>query len=326
MLLQEHELSDAVEKVSELDKQASTKMPYSALIFNAGEQRDGARDRQQLLAPNFASSSTSATELAETLKQRYGLSDVNDASISIRKDMAMACEELALDSMISSRVSSIRPLEPNPPPPVVNAAQPADVSPPPLHLSHIRIKGGAGITAVKSDDEDDEDPGTASWKKASILASGVRSLLGEWHMGSNPQSYVWSNPYADELAKDDPLGSQAAKVKSKKRRKDETANSNRISSSQVAPAIATSSLGSAPSFVNSQRPPALSSRRISRIQEDSSQTHQFSASQPAFMTNVSNPQDESQSGIAAASQIVPGAFGGRDREKKKKGKKRVSGF
>lgn len=311
------DLQELEATVGALDTGITTLAPWSGRAFDLGNDRQDVVERRQLLAPDLPPDNDleGATRLLEA---RYGLQNAMDSEDPLVQDMSAACKELIADTALSNQLASVRPIRPNSPPPNINAPQSAEIPPPPFHLSYFRVVGGNGITAEDSISDVDEDSTAPDWRKPSLVSSGVRSLLGEWHMGTNPQSYTWVNPYADELAKDDPLGLQAANLASKKRRKDREPYSNYLESSQH----------SVPSIVvpsaSIQQPPAFVSRRISTIVEDTS-ARPMSASQPAFSISEFDSQQSSQP-AAAASQVVPGAFAGRDRDKKKKAKKRVSGF
>jgi hypothetical protein len=79
-------------------------------------------------------------------------------------------------------------------------------------------------------------------KKLSLNGRGARLLLAEWHIGSDPRSYTWKNPYEGEKEKDDPYSqfsqsqSSQRKGKGKKRnQKDEGFLKASNSSSQSVP-------------------------------------------------------------------------------------------
>jgi hypothetical protein len=308
-------------------------------------------------APDLPTSFLDMPRQADVLKNRYGAvvnSEDDEQAAPVRRAMANATEEVVLDLTLSAQVVSSNAVEPNPPPSFINAPHPPDQSPPPLHFTYFRPRRHVNGRIVDDSDASDDDEETSNWKKPSLKSVGVRALLSEWHVGSNPQSYAWTNPYADEQNKDDPFSqSQSTKGKKGRPRQREKASAapSIAPSSQMFSQSQATTFGFPSSFLptSSQAPPPLATSpaatpqrlRVPTILEQapsSPSAPTFAASQPPFGAGASRSfgsQSQSQSQAPgafgpAASQILPGAFGGREREKKekdkKKGKKRVSGF
>lgn len=357
--------------------------PWSAHLYSDVRRQLSANTRS-ILASDVAPTWTKMVQQATDLKERYGVAepsmdvDGEDEPVHLpserQKALADACDQLVLDTTLSSRVFSVRPIEPNPPSLVINGSHPQDHAPPPLHFSYFRPHSTR--KATRDDDDDDDDP--LSWKKPSLTSAGPRRLLSEWHMGSNPQSYAWTNIYADERnkQKDDELWSQSQKTSKKRKKREATVPASQqtqqtrapptpsLSSRLAPPSFPTSMFPSSspvqpsqlhpPSIApySSSAPKASASLPIPTIIESlwevpssdgasQSQSQAGWASQPNFGSGAAgggtgSTLRASGSGVfgGAASQVLPGAFGGRNdttvggaaAKEKKKAKKRVSGF
>ncbi|ORY58693.1 hypothetical protein BCR35DRAFT_355386 [Leucosporidium creatinivorum] len=332
---------------------------FSSTHFEPRPNHVQSGNQRLAYAPDLPTSFLDMPRQADVLKSRYGAvvdSDEDEETSLVRRAMANASEEVALDLALSAHVVSSTAVEPNPPPTLINAPHPPDQSPPPLHFTYFRPRRHINGRIVDDSDASDDDDETSNWKKPSLNSVGVRALLSEWHVGSNPQSYAWSNPYADEQQKDDPF-SQSQSTKAGKRRQKQRERSsvapNLGPSSQAFSQSQATTFGFPSSFPapSSQAPPPFATSpaatpqrlRIPTILEQapsSPSAPTFAASQPqplgfgfgAGSSSSFGSQDlRTPSAFGpAASQILPGAFGGREREKKekdkKKGKKRVSGF
>ncbi|GAA6052743.1 hypothetical protein JCM3770_003531 [Rhodotorula araucariae] len=263
---------------------------------------------------------------------------------------AVAAAHVTRSTDLASRVLLPRAIEPDEPTNAPNQPQPPDEEPPALHFSYLRP---VPTTLPASGDESDhtraatrkrgQSKRTKKTKKPvrervkpSLDGLGPRLLLAEWHVGADPRSYVWHNPYDDDQEKDlDALAvaqSQASASSSSSRRKkrDRALAAN---SSPAVPAASSASQSYFPLLAPPQLPPAVGS---SGTRPQLEEWTRLAATQPTI--SVSGPADapSSQAGVpqfgGAASQTVPGAFGSRltvgraDKDKKKKAKKRVSGF
>ena len=270
------------------------------MLFRSGGNT-GATGLRGKLASDLASSWTEMGAEVKRLKKLYNVPTRGERT-SMDRLAAEACDQVVLDSMLASHVYSLRPIVPNPAPPLnaINQPHPPDKDPPPLHFSYFHPR-------PQRPNHDDD-----SWKKPSLDSVGVRMLLSEWHCGSQPSSYAWANPYiADAKDGPDDEASQASDREGKKKR------DRRLppASSQAFP------------FASSQ-----SARHIDRIAEEDDSASQSQdamwTSQPLAPTMGGMPFSQpSNTPFQGASKVVPGAFGGRLGEKEKpKKKKRAAGF
>lgn len=248
-----------------------------------------------------------------------------------------------------------RTIEPDEPTLAPNQPQPVDEDPPALHFSYLRPRPGD----ANSDEEGSRRPlgkrgrGRRRGPRPSLDHVGARSLLAEWHLGADPRSYAWHNPYEGEKNKAVQLeGSQVSQGRKVRKKRDGTsAGVSFDDSSQPFPpssAFPSAFPPSSPYPASSQTyfpsllPPSTPARPTSgfepRLPALSSQDwNQAAATQPAIAVTgpAESPAPTQAPFGAAASQVVPGAFGSRlsvgghgakEKEKKKKAKKRVSGF
>lgn len=353
-------LATSASQLQHLATTLSDTAGYTSTHFDPQPNHVQADNQRLTYAPDLPNSFMDMPRQADVLKSRYGVvvDSQDDEEVSpVRRAMADATEEVVLDLVLSARVVSRNAVEPNPPPSYINAPHPPEQSPPPLHFTYFRPRRHVNGRVVDDSDASDDDDEMSNWKKPSLNSVGVRALLSEWHVGSNPQSYAWTNPYADEQHKDDPFSqSQSTKSKKGRQRQREKASAapNFAPSSQMFSQSQATTSGFPSSFPapSSQVPPPFATSpaatpqrlRVPTILEQapsSPSAPTFAASQPQPLgfggaggssSFGSQSQDLRAPGAfgPAASQILPGAFGGREREKKekdkKKGKKRVSGF
>ncbi|GAA5931247.1 hypothetical protein JCM3775_004974 [Rhodotorula graminis] len=274
---------------------------------------------------------------------------------------ALASERVERQHALASHVLLPRAIEPDEPVRAPNQPQPADEDPPALHFSYVRPKAPtpSGLGDLDGDGEvsglrsvgrgtrrrknrgDDVDP-------PSLDSLGARLLLAEWHVGADPRSYTWYSPYDDDQDKDlDALAVSQAQASSSSRRKKREREASTMGPTSSAmswqpsfPPSSASFATSSQSYFPSLGPPQIGSNPShAQSQSQSQGWPQLAATQPTI--SVSGPADASASSQGppafggAASQTVPGAFGSRltvgagrggDKDKKKKGKKRVSGF
>lgn len=349
-------LATSASRLQDLSNALADTAGYTSIHFEPRPSHVESGNQRLAYAPDLPTNFLDLPFRADMLKKRYGavLDSEKDEEVSpVSRAMANASEEVVLDLAMSSQVVSKNAVEPNPPPSFINAPHPPDQSPPPLHFTYFRPRRHVNGRVVDDSDASDEDDEMSNWKKPSLKSVGVRALLSEWHVGSNPQTYAWTNPYADEQNKDDPFSqSQSAKSKKGRQRLREKSSAapGFAPSSQMFSQSQATTVGFSPSFPDhsSQAPPPFATTSAATAQRlrvpiileqapSSPSAPTFAASQPQFgggasSAFVSQSQDlraPNAFGLAA-SQILPGAFGGREREKKekdrKKGKKRVSGF
>lgn len=309
--------------------------------------------RFNAFAPFPFSLQSTLAQRANHLRQTFNIDDSPSPSPS-----SLACDQVAVDLTLSSTILLPRMIEPDEPTDTPNQPQPATEDPPPLHLSYLRP-----IVSDLNYSDDDSEP-TLSYnsrrnqrKKPTLNGKGARLLLAEWHIGSDPRSYTWSNPYEGEKAtKEDDFSqtqSQSQRKKNRKKRGGGINNEDSQFANSQPPAFSqsqsrfefpssfpSSSQSYFPSLVGASRPPPPPQPPSSSQSQGQSQDwNQAASTQPII--SITGPGSETQSqsqvggawGGAAASQIVPGAFGARQvvgasrKEKdKKKTKKRVSGF
>lgn len=164
-------------------------------------------------------------------------------------------------------------------------------------------------------DVDDEIEDDAA--KLVEMPLGVRLLLSEWVVGTDPKEYAFVDPY--DLEGQGAAGSQQLRLMMSQVSMPQT-------QSQAPPTIiATKSLASTqpkqpPAIVSSSQPPAKAHLLPRQLQTQTSYSQVF-GTQP--------DSQEPQSQLAMAStQVLPGPFGGRPAvgQKKKPPKKRLGGF
>ncbi|GAA5894185.1 hypothetical protein JCM8208_002371 [Rhodotorula glutinis] len=279
---------------------------------------------------------------------------------------ALTAERVERHQVLASHILLPRTIEPDEPGRAPNQPQPADEDPPALHFSYLRPKAPTSSNFGDLDgDGDVPGPrrvgrGTrrrkvkgADHDPPSLDSLGARLLLAEWHVGADPRSYPWFSPYDDDHDKDlDALAVSQAQASSSSRRKKREREATKVggptsSAMSWQPSFPPSSASygtSSQSYFPSLAPPQIGSnaqwQSQSQSQSQSQDWPQLAATQPTI--SVSGPADPSASSQGppafggAASQTVPGAFGSRltvgagrggpAGEKKKKAKKRVSGF
>ncbi|PSR83106.1 hypothetical protein PHLCEN_2v5910 [Hermanssonia centrifuga] len=179
--------------------------------------------------------------------------------------------------------------------------------PPPVQFGFLRPVSGGGADHYGKVKDGGED--------GTNCPLGVRLLLKEWEVGSDPQTYTHQDPY-------DSSGPTAAV--SRGINKATTEGSTELKSQfqpQRAPPVIVAAPMAPPAIVSTQlRPPLLAQSQDSRITPIShigSQPAQFGASQ----------DPSSQEIFMSSTQILPGPYGGRlVPAKKKPAKKRLGGF
>ncbi|KAM0753836.1 hypothetical protein T439DRAFT_322723 [Meredithblackwellia eburnea MCA 4105] len=247
---------------------------------------------------------------AQALEETYGEGE-SDAS-----------KVVALDHFLAQKAHSFRPLDPTAAglapawksqstseakkvsfdESSILGSQTSSINPPPLKFAYFRIKDYPRPRTVHDVEHH------RRWKWPSLQSEGVRRLNAEWTVGDEIDDYVWINPYTDVI--EDAEWGVGEEEKGRRSLK----GSSRASSSTPWDSTATNA------------PPALASQVVPSITVSS-----FSASQPLPSSMSGFPSSPTL--VESASQVVPGAFGGRvsfqalsAARKKDKGKKRMSGF
>jgi len=298
--------------------------------------------RFNAFAPFPFSLQSTIAERANHLRRTFNIDD------SPSNPSSLACDQVAADLTLSSTIFLPRTIEPDEPTDTPNQPQPATEDPPSLHLSYLRP-----IVSDLNYSDDDSEPALSynsrrnQKKKPTLNGKGARLLLAEWHIGSDPRSYTWSNPYQGEkLAKEDGGFSQSqSQTQRKKNRKKRGGNedSQLFGASSQPPAFSQSQPSrfefpsSFPSTSQSYFPSLGAPPQPPPSSSQSQDWNQAASTQPII--SITGPGNETQTrsqGVGAwggaASQIVPGAFGARQivgskkEKEKKKTKKRVSGF
>lgn len=246
---------------------------------------------------------------SRALKDRYNV-DSSDDPTPLEQLASSACDQLVMDTTLASRVHSAIPLPP--PPPTegpTNAPFPASEQPSSLHFSFFHPLPTSKITGDLRDHDD--------WQRPSLDSIGVKMLLSEWSIGTDPRSYTWEDPYVEvEVPKDDSQFASQSVSQRRKRAKDHLAPS----SSQAPP----SSFAQSPYRTNGR--PALAIHTINEeFSSDVERTQprvEFAPRSSQFFAPPSSPT------VFASSQGFGSSFvGGTTQEReKKKAKKRVSGF
>ena len=272
---------------------------------------------------------TSMDQRARLLQQRYALDPDAAALTKAERWAGAACDQLVLDATLASYLFSPRTILTTDPPAEarVNEPCPPQLEPPQLQFSYFRPQARTKQRAPGVSQEEEEDE--HDWKRANLTSVGVRMLLSEWHVGSDPAGYAWNNPYASE-----PASARAHTQAQAQGGKGKRTLGKKDSATGVAQSPAP------PAFQPSQAPPAFQPSQAARSlgvvregvpnQFGGGVEGAFSASQPMGEGGWGGEEgggggSQSQAG-GAFTQVVPGAWGGRPAKEKKKGKKRVSGF
>ncbi|KAK0463972.1 uncharacterized protein EV420DRAFT_1476592 [Desarmillaria tabescens] len=241
-----------------------------------------------------------AEDILENL-QKYNLADSPDRTVQSLRRESKAREQLALDLALSQDVFSVQP-------PKAPASRPDDLEsmtealsignkPPPVDFRYLRPVSRRTADEAREGGEDD-DPEMS-------YPLGVRLLLKEWAVGTDPDTYVYVDPYGDPT--DEPARIQLPKPKS-----------------------------NLPKSTQPKRPPVVvaSSTMVPIVQPAASRGTFFPQSQPAVVP-VLRPTTQSQISnafLATSSQelmtntqVLPGPHGGRPppAAKKKPAKKRL---
>jgi hypothetical protein len=175
-----------------------------------------------------------------------------------------------------------------------------ETGPPPVQFGYLNP-----IAHTARDTTDDDDASSTDLE----LPPGVRLLLAEWEIGSDPGQFTYNDPYDDQQPA---TSSPIIPIPARKR-----AGKDQATQSQRPPLVATVA------------PPVIADSRAALATA-------ISASQPTTTGLLVRSQNEAESNLPsdahaalANTQTVPGPYGGRLTTGKKKmaaGKKRVGGF
>ncbi|KAK7054775.1 hypothetical protein VNI00_003238 [Paramarasmius palmivorus] len=259
---------------------AQNRFPWDSIRKRAAWHHD--------ISQNLAADTSLKLNDIDELSQQLRAFDLNmgdDHPAQAGKRQKKAREQLALDLMLSKDVLCHRP-----------KLSSLDAEPPPVNFSFLRPVRKADYYS-RDEDGDNE-----------ISPLGVRLLLKEWELGTNPDEMVYKDPYDDQTqeAVIGPWGTRMYK--------------NWVQPSSPEEAYVTPSEAKVP-------PTVMTSTSVINMRKQLKAAMQAQipavGSQP-MQGQGGDSQSQSQSQELASTQVLPGPFGGRP--KKKPAKKRVGGF
>ena len=201
-----------------------------------------------------------------------------------------------------------------------------DMEPPPVHFGFLRPIRKT-VQSKKDSDCETETGGENAGTSKLTISRGVRLLLQEWEVGSNPHEYVYRDPYNDLTAVPAVMPRYPAKVATV-REPPEPAKAPTQIPTQRPPPVA-SSVPHAPAVIAASQPVFPTRRPLVAARSEGDLVrpplaHPITGSQP---TDVWVAPPSSQSVPFASTQVLPGPHGGRAPPAKKKPvKKRAGGF
>ncbi|OSD08614.1 hypothetical protein PYCCODRAFT_1380319 [Trametes coccinea BRFM310] len=199
----------------------------------------------------------------------------------------------------------------------------AELEPPPVNFGFLRPIPKEDANGQPIVPEDSTDP------TKSVVPLGVRLLLQEWDVGTNPYEYVYRDPYDDTA--EPPARTQRpmkpftpAQKEAQSSMEMGVAGQNQM---QRPPAIASSTPRAPPAIAASQpvvpRKPLVAARSHDVLVPPSSPRVLPSGTQKGRSTPFPPPSQD----LMASTQVLPGPHGGRPAPAKKKPvKKRLGGF
>ncbi|KIJ16780.1 hypothetical protein PAXINDRAFT_98585 [Paxillus involutus ATCC 200175] len=259
----------------------------------------------------FYNHSGNWSTLHESLKELNLVSDTERPGPSLRREEE-AREQLVLDLALSSNVYSAQPFVQRGAS-TANAAA-SDISkpgnemsfrdePPEVEFGYLRpvLKIGADHYANK-DTELDQDTAVSS-------PLGVRLLLAEWTVGSDPADYRYRDPYG--VTEEDMVPAQPHKGHALPTQA--PATQRKQLPSQRPPMVVTNAATRPPPIQPVQWPPSAAQTRTTQ------QTHS--------QTLIDSTPDVFSQELVTSTQVLPGPFGGRPVVgARKPAKKRIGGF
>ncbi|KAI1794593.1 hypothetical protein LXA43DRAFT_995724 [Ganoderma leucocontextum] len=201
-----------------------------------------------------------------------------------------------------------------------------DLEPPPVQFGFLRpVRKVVQSNGIKDPDGEtgsgDENEGTSKLN----TPRGVRLLLQEWEVGSNPHEYVYRDPYDDSPPTPTAAPRRPAKMPATG---EPPARVPTQIPTQRPPPVA-SSIPHAPPVIAASQPTLPTRRPLVAARSEGALVPQppappMAGSQP---TDVRPAPPSSQDVPFASTQVLPGPYGGRAISvKNKPGKKRVGGF
>ncbi|KAI0636734.1 hypothetical protein C8Q77DRAFT_1094359 [Trametes polyzona] len=267
---------------------------------------------------------------------RYDLADSPDRTAPSYRRENEARSQLALDLTLASDVfapkrpgkEAITSLEED----MANISRSTEamslgnLEPPPVHFSFLRPVRKAASAATKASGEEVAEPPARM-----LMPLGVRLLLQEWDVGTDPMQYEYRDPY-DETAPPIPARVQRP-AKAAFSQGTQPATESRPptqTQTQRPPAIASSTPKAPPAIAASQPPqprrPLVAARSQDTFLAPTSRPPP-SGSQPVEALHGSQTLPPSSQEFMPSTQVLPGPHGGRPGPVKKKvAKKRLGGF
>lgn len=248
--------------------------------------------------------------MVERLRKYDLVLDEYRSGSSLRRE-SEAREQLAVDLALSTDVFSAQPFakskanltEDDRLSRAAEALSFSETGPPPVQFGYLNPIAHTTMA-------DNDDASTTGLE----LQTGVRLLLAEWEIGTDPDQFIYHDPYDDQQP---------------------------VTTSPIVPTPVRKRAGKDPA-TQSQRPPLIATTAAPPVITGSrvALTTAISASQPAMTGLLARSQNEAESERApdlpsdphvamASTQSVSGPYGGRPPAGKKKmaaGKKRVGGF
>lgn len=262
---------------------------------------------------------------------RYDLADGPDRTADSYRRESEARSQLALDLSLSTDIFAAHQ-------PIKEATKTLDddmlsislstqamslaaLEPQPVQFEFLRPIRKTDSSSDVEDVEDADQEVSRKWSDTpakEITPLGVRLLLQEWELGTDPNQYVYHDPYDDPAEAPGPAPRRSGKEPARKPSAGRTAAVP--ASTQRPPTI----VPSAPHVVAATSQPTVTRKPLAAARSlDTLSAHPNNGSQP---TNAWGAAPSSQE-IMASTQVLPGPHGARPSvSRKKPPKKRIGGF
>ncbi len=241
---------------------------------------------------------------------------------SIRRE-GEAREQLTLDLALSTDVYAPNPIKLNPDlsgnaeddafETMSRATEAMSIGvpePPPVQFGFLRPDFSKGTDHYAEEKEHDRKP---------EQPLGVRLLLKDWEIGSDPESYMYYDPYGiSGIAAPRPIRPTRLPPVH-----EAALRPTQQTQSQKAPPVIASSVPMAPPPILSNQPPRVLPKANWQSQDVVMAAPRMGSQPDAY---VSQDGSQSQEMFIPSTQVLPGPFGGRPAAKKKPAKKRLGGF
>ncbi|TDL24836.1 hypothetical protein BD410DRAFT_837750 [Rickenella mellea] len=197
--------------------------------------------------------------------------------------------------------------------------------PPPVDFGYFQpVRKDAKGGRKRYKDHDEVEAPSDAEEEAVDMPMGVRLLLSEWDVGSNPDEYQYVDPYDAEESHAGIGQSGTRNPRVPRVPEHSVAGQSTIPPQPHQPPLvipASSLKPPAPS-----KPPKIQSQRLTSGSQPLASPQGFQFSHGASQPDPHHPPDSSQD-FMTSTQVLPGPFGGRQPVgKKKPAKKRVVGF